>query len=68
MNAADPSYPLTDQDCDCINTALEKIALAKDVLAKCKNCGLNVDAAIARANEQENMAKAIKAQFFPTRP
>lgn len=59
--------PLTDEHCACLDNVLDSITRTRDLIRKCKNCGLDVSKAEEELNEQERLARSIKSQFFPDR-
>lgn len=58
---------LTDDDCACLDRALEHTAAARDILDKCRKCGLPVDEVAAENARIEAMASGLKREFFPGR-
>lgn len=64
MNA---NSPLTDEHCACLDSVLDSIIKTRDLLRKCKDCGLDVSKAEEETNEQERLARKLKANFFPDR-
>ncbi len=62
------SAPLTDEHCECLNQVLASISQTRELVQRCKNCGLDVSRAEEEINSQEDLAKKLKAEFFPNRP
>ena len=62
---ADQFCPLDETDCACLDKVLEACPVTREMLLKCKRAGMNVDEAIARNDAQEELAKALKTEFFP---
>ncbi len=59
--------PLTDEHCACLDRVMDNIVQTRDLLRKCKNCGLDVSRAEEEVNAQEQLARKLKAEFFPDR-
>lgn len=61
-----PSQPLIDpKHCDSCNEILQSIPLTQALIDKCKACGLDVSEFQQQLDQQQAMASAIKANFFP---
>lgn len=60
--------PLTDDDCQCLDGILQSIAKTRELIAKCKDCDLNMDKAEVEIEAQERLARGLKRNFFPNRP
>lgn len=50
---------------DRLNKVLESCGETRQYLADCKDCGLDVDREIRVNDEQADVAKRIKAKFYP---
>lgn len=61
------SEPLTDDHCACLDQVLESVVKTRDLIRKCKNCGLDVSKAEEEINAQEQLARKLKSEFFPDR-
>ena len=60
--------PLNEQQCQCIDNVLQSIAYTRELLRKCKDCGLDMSRAEDELNAQEELAKGLKRNFSPMRP
>lgn len=60
--------PLKPEDCTTLNGVLQHCFNTADLIEKCKNCGLPVEEMEAINNSHIEMAKNLKAQFFPNNP
>lgn len=58
---------LTDDQCQCINEVLASIAQTRELVLKCKDCGLDMDRHINELDAQQKFAEGIKRNFFPDR-
>ena len=59
---------LNDQQCACIDAVLTSIAETRELIAKCKDCGIDMQRIEDELNQQEKLAAGIKRNFFPDRP
>jgi len=59
---------LNDEQCQCIDQVLQSIQYTREILRKCKDCGLDTAKAEEDLNIQENLAQGIKRNFAPMRP
>ena len=58
--------PLTDAHLETINKLLRACAETEEYCKKCEACGLDVDPERTKNAEQMDIAKRLKAMFFPT--
>lgn len=58
---------LSEEQCQCLDAVLESAARTAQLIAACKECGLNMATAEKRNREQQELAAALKARFEPTR-
>ncbi len=63
----DANNPLTAEHCDCLDRVLDSIKTTRELIGKCKNCGLDVTRAEEELNAQEQLASRLKQTFFPNR-
>lgn len=63
----DANNPLTDEHCRCLDQVLDSIRSTRDLVSKCKNCGMDVSRAEDELNAQEQLATRLKQQFFPNK-
>lgn len=54
-----------DQRLDALNKVLQAVAETRDYLLKCADCHINVDREMRQNAEQEEIARRIKATFYP---
>lgn len=59
--------PLNDEDCKNLDKVIESGEGTGKLLLACRECGLPVDDAMARNAEQVDVARRLKAKFFPNR-
>lgn len=59
---------LNDEQCQCIDHVLQSIAHTRELLRKCKDCGLDTEKAMEDLAIQENLAQGLKRNFAPMRP
>jgi len=57
--------PLNQEHLKYLNDVLRSIPTARDLAHKCADCGLPVDEFLSQLDEQEAMARKLKANFFP---
>lgn len=55
-----------DERLTILNRVLASCAETREMIRKCKNCGINVDKEEMRNNEQEQFATKLKREFYPT--
>lgn len=60
--------PLTDKDCDCLNRVLQSCPQTGSVIEKCIRCGIDMSGAKEENDRQAELARLLKAEFFPGRP
>lgn len=62
-----PSYPnpLNSEDCAALNAIGQSCHGTAEMARDCKECGLPVEDQEASNSAQAEMAKALKAKFFP---
>ena len=68
MNAGsggESSFPLDESHRQGLDTVLSTEQVIAPLLARCKQCGLPVDAQLDAFQWQWNHARDIKAAFFP---
>lgn len=58
---------LNDEQCNCLDQVLQSIAYTRDLLRKCKDCGLDTSKAEEELNMQEQLAQGLKRNFAPMR-
>lgn len=64
---ADQVCQLSDEQCDRLDKILQSAALTREYLARCKECNLPVEAAIAENEAQVEQAATLKRVFRPDR-
>jgi hypothetical protein len=57
--------PLTNDHLERLNRVLKSCAEIREVISRCKDCGLTVDREEKLNDEQEKVASKIKENFFP---
>lgn len=57
--------PLTGEHCSILDRVLLSTAETADLIRRCKECGLPVDDAEQQNTAQREIARRIKASFFP---
>ena len=57
--------PLTDAHLQSINSTLDRIQEARQLLDKCANCGLPTDSIKQDLADKEATLQKIKSEFFP---
>jgi hypothetical protein len=57
--------PMRQCDCDALDRVLRRNTDALTLALACKDCGWEVDAYIAKLQEQLDVAAKSKAKFFP---
>lgn len=62
-----PDRILNDEQCQCLDHVLQSIAYTRDLLRKCKDCGLDTSKAEEELNAQEQLAQGLKRNFAPHR-
>ena len=65
MAKVKPSGPLQDGDLVTLNKLIRACEETKSYCEKCQRCGLNVDPEYRKNGEQAELARRIKAEFFP---
>lgn len=60
--------PLTQEHCDCLNRVIERTQSAIDLAQQCSDCGWDTSAVQEALQEQLDMARKAKANFFPGQP
>ena len=60
-----PDQILNPDQCNCINDALQAIAHTRDLIMRCKNCGLDVTHYEQQLEAQAQVAEGIKRNFMP---
>ena len=63
-----PSHPLTADHLAVLNGVLSAIPTTRELIAKCKLCGLDVDQAEQMTEQQHQLATKLKQAFFPHEP
>ncbi len=58
--------PLTEQHLRVLNKVIETCSATLDYCKVCDDCNVDVSPERAKTEEQLEMAKRIKARFFPT--
>lgn len=62
-----PKGPLTDEDYARLCEAEKMCTETADYLKRCEECGINVDPETRKNNEQLELARKMRAKFFPDR-
>lgn len=57
--------PLRPEDCETLNRALQAIHDTKELIAKCKECGIPVDDQESTNNSMHETVTKVKRAFFP---
>ena len=57
--------PLNDDDLQALNHVINQAAIHADLIAHCKECGMNMEEHEARNQMHTQVATKIKEQFFP---
>jgi len=60
-----PVNPLTDQDLDDINKAIESAAEAQELIERAAQAGIDVEAFRVRTRDARDRLLRIKQTFFP---
>jgi hypothetical protein len=60
--------PLKPDDCTVLNGCIQHAMGTAELIEKCKACGFPVEEQEAINNSHMEMARNIKAQFFPNNP
>lgn len=68
MIPENPSHPLKPEHGDMITRVLEGTAANRELIRKCKECGLDFDAAHDQNEQHHQMARKLKETFFPHLP
>ena len=59
---------LNANQCDCLDKVLQSIAYTRELINKCKDCGLDMDRMDAELEMQKKLAEGLKRNFAPNRP
>jgi len=57
--------PLSADHLKYLNDVIRGIPSARDLALRCQSCGLPVEEFLTQLDEQEKMARKLKASFFP---
>jgi hypothetical protein len=59
---------LNENQCQCLDKVLQSIAYTRELINKCKDCGLDMDRMDAELEMQKKLAEGLKRNFAPSRP
>jgi hypothetical protein len=59
--------PLTDEHCDCLIRAEQQAVETLALIESCEKCGLKYGAQREELQALRDIARKLRAEFFPTR-